>query len=260
MGGKLKQMTEHTNQVIKSRISRFTLVELLVVIGLMALIMYVVLPSFAKLAKGGGVEYSASNLVGRLGITRGYAVGKNTYAALLLPEYTSQNANGAHKRFPNKYLYSASRICYVIKVPGSPPTYNFLAWVPNESWEFMPMGSMIFRANDSPTYTPSDPVPTGILDDDGTIPPTHYSVVQNVNCSKEGWSATASDYDAMLNVRAIVFSPTGKLADNAERYVKVGEGVPKPNAPLADANLTNKQNWVNVKIDQYTGRITYGNE
>ena len=253
-------MTEHTNQVTKSRISRFTLVELLVVIGLMALIMYVVLPSFAKLAKGGGVEYSASNLVGRLGITRGYAVGKNTYAALLLPEYTSMDSS-SNKRFPNKYLYNASRICYVIKVSSSTPTYNFLSWVPNETWEFMPMGSMIFRANNTKDYTPATlpaaTVAAGISD--GTAG-THYSVVQNVDCSKDNWSATAADYNDMDNVRAIVFSPTGKLADNAERYVKVGEGVPVPNAPLTDANLTNKQNWVNVKIDQYTGRITYGNE
>ena len=58
------------------------------------------------------------------------------------------------------------------------------------------------------------------------------------------------------NVRAIVFKPTGKMAVTLNRYVAVSEST------YSGTNLTatNPKNWIDVTIDQFTGRVTYGAE
>ncbi len=249
------------------RQKRFTLVELLVVIGIMGMLMYISMPAFSKLAKGSGVAYSATNIMSRLGLARGTAIGKNRYVALLMPNYkyysgaasnnnSSRDSSGSRKPFPNKYLYSSTRLCFVEK-SATANRFNFISWVSGDSWEFMPAGTLIFRANNIQAFNPQTP-PSMYEDDLGEAtgaPITAFcTVVDNVNCSE--FSTTTTAYDDMDNVRAIVFKSTGQPTFCGNIYLKIGEGAySSGDTPT----ITNKNNWRNIEIDQFVGRISLAN-
>ena len=71
--------------------NKFTLVEILVVMGLMAILLFIALPSFEKLVKGSGVEIAARSLSSKIGAARGYAINSRKYVAVLMPDANLPN-------------------------------------------------------------------------------------------------------------------------------------------------------------------------
>ena len=216
------------------------------VLGLMAILLFIALPAFEKLAKGHGVELAARNLTSKLGQARGYAITSREYVAVLMPTAS------ATPTLPNDYIFRGYKLCVVTSTStGTPTAFTFKRWIPSEKWEFLPTGSAINHINKSSHTVGSDSsswVPSPFPSPDTTL----LEVVNDVNLTEIN-STTYADVD---NVRAIVFKPTGKMAVTLNRYVAVSESTYNG----ATLTATNPKNWIDITIDQFTGRVTYGAE
>lgn len=224
------------NTVVKSAGVRnnFTLVEILAVMGLMIILLFIALPAFEKIAKGGGVEIAARNIAGRLGLARGYAINNRQYVALLMPD-----AN-----LPNDYLCRSYKLCVVNTTPTN-NVFNFSKWLPSENWGFLPAGTAIHHINSTQH--------NGSADGTGTFSPTAFACEQVDRVKLSEIHPTA--YANVDNVRAIVFKPNGMLAGSGNsRYVAVSESTHNGTELIP----TNKKNWIDITVDQFTGRVTYG--
>ena len=214
----------------------FTLVEILVVLGLMAILLFIALPAFEKLAKGSGVELATRNLASKLGMARGYAITNRQYVAVLMPT----------TGLPNDYIYKGYKLCIVSSTftGTNPAIFTFKRWIPSEKWEFLPNGTSINHINNINPHSAGS-------DSDSWAAASAKEEIDNVNLTELGAS-----YNSVDNVRAIVFKPTGKMAVTGNRYVAVSESTYNG----TDLIPTNKKNWIDVTIDQFTGRVTYGAE
>jgi hypothetical protein len=226
-------------------------VEIIAVMGLMAILLFIALPAFEKLAKGSGVEIAARNLSSKLGAARGYAINSRQYVAVLMPD-----AN-----LPNDYLFRSYKLCVVssTSIPftsGTPPvtvtTFTFTRWIPSENWGFLPTGAAIrhILSRSTPHVVGSNS--NSLTASDGWLASSHEEI-DGVKLHEI--SPSSSAYDNTDNVRAIVFSPNGKLAGvSGPRYVAVSESTYSGTTLVS----TNPKNWIDITIDQYTGRVTYG--
>jgi type II secretory pathway pseudopilin PulG len=214
----------------------FTLVEILAVMALMAILLFIALPAFEKLVKGGGVDIAARNLSGKLGVARGYAINSRQYVAVLMPD-----AN-----LPNDYLFRSYRLCVVSTT--TPNVFNFSRWIPSENWGFLPTGAAINHINNNVH-------PAGSSSDWAKFPLVYTFASEGINGVKlpeiPGYALVPG------NVRAIIFRPNGKIAGaSGARYVAVSESTYSGTTLLS----TNPNNWIDIKIDEYTGRVNYGIE
>ena len=199
---------------------RFTLVELLTVMVIMAILLAVTVPVIIKVTSGSSVE-AASRMVGaQLRLARQEAIVRRKSVAVLFPTVDLSSTE--------KTGYAAFRSC-VLKA-GS---YEFDSWVPNTVWSYAPVGAVIAEADmDGGTGASAPP---DLVDDDG---------------ASKVWVSTVPGFAS--DVRAVVFRPSGKLA-TPQRTVTVVEGA------AAGSTWTHKNdaNWVNVDLNQYTGRVTF---
>ena len=125
------------------------------------------------------------------------------------------------------YLYKAYRPCIVNS------SYVFQEWVPGEKWEFLPTGAAILDVDNNTGY------------DAGAF--TSASEITGVDFSDIGGGALVDD------VKGIVFSPSGK-AVGSRKYVIIGSSA------LLEGGVTSTSNQVDITIDQYSGRVSYGSD
>jgi hypothetical protein len=135
--------------------------------------------------------------------------------------------------------YQAYRCCVV------DASQRFIDWIPNTKWEFMPTGTAILEADSDVTPITGDP-------DDGD-----YLAVDNVlmpvgalpgDLDNDG---TLEPHDAVTNVRAIIFKPNGMIP-SIQKFVTIGEGSFVSGRWI----VRNRKNMRDIRVDQYTGRIT----
>ncbi len=99
----------------------FTLVEFLAVISILAVLLYVALPTFTKLIKGSGKRYTASVLVAKIGMTRCYAINTRRHAALVFYQADQPPGGGVPAGMsPSQFMNRGYRICNVLKVTTDP--------------------------------------------------------------------------------------------------------------------------------------------
>ncbi len=213
--------------------TKYTLIEVLVVVAIVGIMMYMGLPAFEKILVGSGVELTARNMTSKLGMTRNYAISNRKCVALLMPE----------SGLPDQYCYGATRIC-IVNSTGTYDsgtqitTYTFQKWLDGESWDFLNVGSVVSHVDNTAGYSSSESV---------------HEQVDGVKCSDIG-----APYSTVNGVRALVFKSTGKVACDTsaygDRFVTLGEGA-YSSGGLVRKNTANE---INIKIDKYTGRISYG--
>ncbi len=239
---------------MKVRHRNFTLVELLVVMAIMAMLLYIATPAFEKMAKGGGVELAARNTYNYLSLARNYAITNRQYVAVLFPMKgdTDYPASGV----PSDYYNRSYRACIVRDADtGSDYDWRFVRWIPGETWQFLPTGTLFLDVgNDSYPSTgesnsPADPTlgPPERNDDIATA-----ALIDDVNFSDLTGGAAAVD-----NVVAVVFKPTGRIS-GLQRYIEIGEG--KYDGSSIVVTNTNAASLVTVKVDNMTGRVSYGKD
>ncbi len=72
-------ITDHRSRKQRERASAFTLLELLIVVGIIALLLVLLAPAFTTIKSGGDVTSAAYTIKGVLDTARTYAKANNTY-------------------------------------------------------------------------------------------------------------------------------------------------------------------------------------
>jgi Tfp pilus assembly protein FimT len=213
--------------------------------AIMALLFYISMPAFEKLAKGYGLEGAAGQMAGSLKLARDKAITEKQYVALLLPH---RNAPGGGGGIPSDYIHRAYRMAYVTRVTSS--NYTFVCWIPGYQWEFLPTGSAILEAD-------SD-YKNGAGDTETIDAFTSPFKVNSVDFSDISGPSSVND------VLAVVFQPTGETG-GSQSYVTLGEAVYSGGNLVYTNSLLNTQSnhkhgiaLLILSADQYTGRIIYG--
>ena len=113
----------------------FTLIEMLIVVGIASLLFALVGPSFQRMVKGNAVERHASGL--KLGMERGraLAISGRRYVAMLLPSKTTGDSE------TDKFRYGGYRLCYVTQenpdgTEGDKDNTKYVldGWIPETEW------------------------------------------------------------------------------------------------------------------------------
>lgn len=125
----------------------FTVLELLLVLGLSAAMMTIAVPAFYRTMRGSATGNAARELMGKISAARAYAASSRTDVAVVFPRSESYVSNALK--------YSAYRVC---EVDISGGTITFKRWVPGENWTYLPNGVVIGRSNsgDDTFHTTTD--------------------------------------------------------------------------------------------------------
>ena len=198
----------------------FTLIELLTVMAISIILMAIAIPAFNTLTKGQKVETAARTIGSQLKAVRSYAITHREYVALIIPTTES---------LPSEYLYKSYRACIV----DSSNVFEY--WVSGEKWEFMPTGTAILEIDNSADL---DTVKNfGSAED-----------IDEVDFSSIGGA------DSVDGVKGLIFTSTGKCvgASASGIFVNVGDAI------SLESGITKTSNQIDIKIDLYSGRISYG--
>ena len=250
------------------RVSGFTLVELLVVIAIMIIIMGFSVPMFSKISFGNAVDGSSRMISSQLSLARAEAVAKRQYIAIVMPgekfKQPSDDSNG-------DYHFRSFRAAIVEETDES-KEFDFVKWFPGTEWGFLPNGAAIAEADGDGVTTSSSATGVECLEDytgtelksrkvadkwldENKLDDDDSSTMVVVKDTDTASMVEGQDNKAD-GVRAIVFQPNGRVVGGQNMYVTLVEGVPTGGSPYILSN-GNKENMRLMKINQYTGKITY---
>ena len=240
----------------------FTLVELMVVIGIIAIIMGISVPAFRNITVGSGVNAASRMLSSQLMLARAEAIARRRHVAVIIPGQYYEKISSD----PSIYNFTSFRSAFVNV--GSGTDYLFDEWVPGTQWTFLPTGSLIRILE---TTSTSSPV---AIELSGTnyIPNTsNYDIPSDTATNGKGDGCDASctsvkdDTDngkymedntaqnSTHGIRAIVFKPNGRCVQ--KNYLTIMEGVVE-----TASNTTTRLNRSNVhvmEVNQYPGQVRY---
>jgi len=209
----------------KYKKSSFSLIEILTVLVISSIIIGIALPSMNSLMKGQSVEQATSTLGSTFKALRSYAITHRKYVALIIPIDIT-----GYETLPAEYLNKSFKPCVVTNNNG---TYTFAYWISNEKWEFLPSSSAILDIDDNSQY------------DEGNF--SAATDVSGVDYSSVDSSKTS------CTAKAIIIKPTGKTA-GSRKFIVVG------NSNILNGVAIDTDNQIDIVIDQYTGRISYGSD
>lgn len=223
----------------------FTLIEILVVVGIMMLLMSIMLPAFDSMATSSGLRTAIREVSQTLKLARIYAINNREYVAMVMPiidkegtAFPAQTASG----IPDKYNNRVYRVCVVDE------NDNFKHWIPGEKWKTLPLG-IIFVSEAIP-----DNAKVGLMQSCLSIAKVDYSDL--------GGDKT----DEYTNTAGIRFTPSGHRDGNHPRYfVLLGEGVfeggkiqfTNLSSPAAATSTSvGSKTWLGISINKF-GHVNY---
>lgn len=124
----LKCNTEH-KKMKKTRYNRkFTLIEMLIVVGIASLLFALLGPAFTRMTQSNAVEQHASGLKLGMERARALAISQRRYVAMLLPHGIGTETDQMYK-----YQRGGYRFCYIKAVSSS--EFHWDGWLPESNWE-----------------------------------------------------------------------------------------------------------------------------
>jgi len=206
--------------------AKYTLVELLVVIGIIGVIIGVAMPAFVKMAKGSGVGLQASALASKFKQARDYAIANRTYAALIMPDPTT--TGGSYALPETDMLYTSYRVAEVY-LDANTHLYTFRKWA-DTSWSRTQTGTAIADVT-SGAWTPI------------------YGVdLRDIQDSAGQLSATSNPM-----ARCILIKPYGSLLTASPLTIKLQEAT-NINGSLT---VTNTANFSTFNVNPFTGGVKF---
>ena len=171
----------------------FTLIELIVVMGVMILLAAVAIPAYSSLFSGRKTTLAANQMNGAIMEARAHAVSAKAYTALIFAKDSSSKG------------FTRFRMAEVYHNPDTENTsYVWRRWVPGTSFSLLPENTMI-PATDTDLGTTS----SGTDGDKGS-----GSMSKISNLTNSGLTVTS-------NVPAIIVKPNGQLAGTKDKNVVV---------------------------------------
>lgn len=121
---------------------RFTLIEVLVVIGIAGLLLTLIGPAFNRMTRGNDVENHASGLKQGMERASSLAAASRRYVALLLPNKID-SSNKSKEAYP--YQRGGYRLGYVTQ--GNSGTYTLDGWIPDSEWRNRSRGAYLYSVS-----------------------------------------------------------------------------------------------------------------
>ncbi len=220
----------------------FTLIELMVVIGIMIIILSLSAPAFRKLAMGSSVDVAARMVSSQLMLARAEAISKREYIAVIMPDSSfNKDTNDV-----SNYSYTAFRSAIVEKVGND---YKFKEWVPGTNWSFLPVGAIIRDVSDSiPSiikYNSTD----GKYERDTSV----VSFSTGGSCSSIEEQSSGDMMNGANNtsntIRCIIFKPNGRTTKSC--FITVKEGL------TDDTKDSLVDNCHILEVSQFTGQTRF---
>jgi type II secretory pathway pseudopilin PulG len=223
----------------------FALLELVLVIGIMALILALALPTLRGVLKASRVDTGASMIAQEVRLARQRAIASGKYVAVLLP--TAEDSGEGGFSAPG-YRAAAFRSCYLTGAP-TPQTNGVQTWsagtfanyVDRTQWRFLPRGVYLayFRSFGPYAHATggfgahSCHVVSGVLFPESTSPVT------------------------VDNVRALIFRPDGSVLPDpvygSHTSVAVSAAVLRNGYEL----LLEDGNYVGFEVNRFTGKVHF---
>ena len=171
----------------------FTLIELIVVMGVMMLLAAVAIPAYSSLFSGRKTTLAANKMNAAVMEARAHAVSAKVYTALIFVKDKSTSGG-----------YTSFRMAEVYHNPDADSGYKWRRWAPGSSFVLLPENTMIPDGDDNLGTTSN-----GSEGNKGS-----------------GNVPTISDLDTNSGVNggdapAIVFKPNGQLAGTGDKNVVV---------------------------------------
>lgn len=219
------------NKKIKNR---FTLVELLVVMGLMALMISLAVPAFSRMTKNNEADVMASSIKTALEQGQSTAVGKNCYVAVIFPLSSTKNNVKA-------YNYGGYRVAEVVSADPdkdgenvTSSSYKFKRWI-SESYTNAPGDALMVADGNSKVTEVSETVKAG-----------NFSKMQAL----AGTTGDANSENALAGCKAVIFKPTGECV-NEDMYISIAV------ADSKNLKVFNTSDFRQLYLNQFTGRVEY---
>ena len=270
------------------RTRQFTLIELLLVIGIMILIMGLTVPSFRRMASGNAVNASARMLAGQLNLARAAAIAEQRYIAIIMPGCDFKKPDSSTSE--EEYHFRSFRVG-VVEPTNEDNQFQLVEWYPGANWTFLPIGAVIAEVNDSAL---ADTRTSGVelfkdgdsrtinttennTESDNWLTKNELTDSNGIKCTvidgngADGKLAEGKENNSHTNAyaRAVVFSPKGRCCTGrgltGDRFITIVEGnvdgTEKSNGTLENAVLARGKihNMRIIKVGQYTGRVEYVN-
>lgn len=203
----------------KHAVRRFTLIELIMVMGVLILLSVIAVPAYSSLFSGRKTTLAANLLNGAVIEARTHAVSNRVYTALVFVK------DGSGYR-----SFRLAEVYHNTETDNS--AYTWRRWAPNSSFVLLPENTMVPATNSDFGTTSGG--------SDGNIGSGTPPKVTNLTNS--GIAANASD-------RAIVFKPNGQLAGTGDnnmvvRFVEINRyEADSSKAPKLPLNI----NWLTCK-------------
>ena len=224
----------------KIRKIRFTLVELLLVMGLMGLMVTLALPAFSRMTGNNKVDVMTSNIKIALEQGQSTAVSRNCYVAVVFPI-------SSDKTDVKEYNFGGYRLAEVepTDTPDSETDangvkketsskYKFVRWI-GEAYTNMPEGVMMVASSDSKFTVAPAKVESGNFDD---------------FLSLAGTTGSSNAGSSLSGCKVVIFKSTGEC-ENGDMYIciaSVDEGTMK---------VPNEYDFRQIFLNQFTGRVDY---
>jgi type II secretory pathway pseudopilin PulG len=224
---------------------QYTIIELLVVLVIAGLLTGVTITGIKGALARQGAAGAVRTLSSKISLARSFAVSRNRYVALLLPDDTGLNGdlNGASKHndpietgntnnFSNDYFFTQTRLCYVNKDTSvSPSVYNFDRWVDGYEWQKLPSKTIAFIVSEADS--PEDSNSTPVKEIDG---------------------------DTNKQSSAIIFNPSGALINASDVIIRVYRAAYIPATSTKNFVWQGKETpgggW-KIGINGFTGRTSF---
>jgi prepilin-type N-terminal cleavage/methylation domain-containing protein len=229
----------------KTIFRNYTMVEILVVLAIVGILMSIAIGGIGGLMKRQGAAGAVRNIGSKLSLARSYAVMKNSYVALLLPNdnpdppgtsfsFTTGFNDGSPSRqnaIRQYFFYKSSRLCVVTPSVTTGGVYTFSSWIDGDEWDELPSGSCAYIAN--------RPVRVDGL----TI------------------SFNGINFPAPASVSAVVFKPSGIMVGGSDvaitafmaRYIPTNQ----VGKELVYETKSGQNNAWKITINPFTGRSRY---
>lgn len=228
---------------------QYTIIELLVVLVITGLLTGIsiggIKGALARQGAAGGVR----TLSAKISLAQSFAVSRNRYVALLMPDDDGFNGglNGSTEsnnpiptnntdNFDNEFLFTQNRLCYVTRgLDGSGDTvYTFDRWVKGYEWQRLPSKTIAFIV---------------------------YEIASNDNPIQDSNSAQVIDIESTdRNSSAIIFKPSGALINANSVIVRVYRAAYLPLDSASNFYWQNKETaergW-KIGINGFTGRTRF---
>ena len=238
---------------------RFTLIELLAVVALLALLIGIFVPAFNRMLFSNSVDQAASAFKSGLEVGQAKAVAARKHVAVILP--TKYDEISDPKLRP--YCNGGYRLAYVTKENGT-DRWMFNGWVPGSAWSNMADGAMLVHITRNKNW----------LDDDGKfkeLPSTADKTSDAISGSgylTDIYMPDSAEVDEDLKG----LRPAGATGDNAENWHGIiftpYGGCVGGDTPLlfffTEAKINgdsyeypNEDNFLVLKLNPITGKVVY---